>query len=225
MNALFISGIDGGGESQWPIQATGLASPGRRLTFVDPNSLEGGPVEHAEHVLGLVNGDLNILGHSYGGITASLAAARGGSRVKSLALFEPACMTIAQDRPATKNLLSRLIPALEDAIREGASDADIAIRMFGIKGQETDPDDPNLAQVGANFRSWGPMWTHPVDPAVYARVPTLVVTGGWDVNFDEYAEVIAEHGGRHVVLPGFGHRPQDHPSANSLIESLWEQVS
>lgn len=225
MDVVLFSGIDGGGEPQWPLQAEGLASPGRRLVFVDPNSLEGGPHEHAEHALGLAQGDVHILGHSYGGITASLAATMGGPRVKSLVLFEPACMTIAMDRPATKALLARLIPTLDESLREGVSDAELAIRMFEIKGQATDPDDPNLSRAGANLRAWGPMWSHSVDVSVYGRVPTLVVTGGWDVNFDEYALVMTEHGARHSVLTGFGHRPQDHPDANSLIEEHWNKVS
>jgi len=225
MDVLFFSGIDGGGDSQWPVQADGLASSDRRLIFVDPNTLEGGPAEHAAHGLGLTPGDVHILGHSYGGITASLAADKAGPRIKSLTLFEPACMAISTDRPATKALLADMIPALDQALREGISDAELAIRMFDIKGQEADPDDPNLAQVGANFRAWGPMWTHPVDVSVYGRVPTLVVTGGWDVHFDEYADVIAGAGARHVVLTGFGHRPQDHPGANDLIEGHWRGVA
>lgn len=225
MDTVFFPGIDGGGEEQWPVQADGLSAPGRRLFFIDPVYVDGGPSEHAEHALGLVTDDVHIVGHSYGGIAACLAAAQAGLRATSLVLFEPACMTIALDRPVTKALLSRLIPTLDKALNKGLSDAELAVCMFGTGGLKANPADPNLARVGANFRSWGPMWAYPIDVTVFGRVPTLVVTGGWNDSYEEIAGAIAETGARHIVLTGFGHRPQDHPKANALIEDFWNQAS
>lgn len=80
-----------------------------------------------------------------------------------------------------------------------------------------------LAAIGA---------TEPVDPATVAElrsaerlrllpaplgIPTLVVTGGWNEEYEEIASALAQLGATHRRLTGFGHRVQDHREADSLI--------
>jgi hypothetical protein len=49
-------------------------------------------------------------------------------------------------------------------------------------------------------------------------VPTLVVTGGWNDEYEAIASRIV--GARHVTLAGHGHRPQDHPDAAGVVRSF-----
>lgn len=49
-------------------------------------------------------------------------------------------------------------------------------------------------------------------------MPTLVVTAAWNELYEEVAFALADLGAQHVVLEGHGHRPQDHPDANTVID-------
>ena len=57
----------------------------------------------------------------------------------------------------------------------------------------------------------------PSDASFVSAVPTLVITGGWNALYDEVAAALVEAGARHVVLPGFEHRPQDHEQASRIL--------
>ena len=39
---------------------------------------------------------------------------------------------------------------------------------------------------------------------------------------DEVAQVLESHGATRLVLPGFGHRVQDHPDATAAFRQFWE---
>lgn len=52
-------------------------------------------------------------------------------------------------------------------------------------------------------------WGHGVRPDVITGIPTLVITGGWNDEYETIAGALARHGARHVVLKGATHRPQD----------------
>lgn len=54
--------------------------------------------------------------------------------------------------------------------------------------------------------------------------PTLVVTGGWNDEYETIARVLTEFGAGHHVLTGAEHRPQDlptfAPAADAFMLSL-----
>lgn len=52
---------------------------------------------------------------------------------------------------------------------------------------------------------------------VALKIPTLVLTGGWNDEYEEIARRII--GAEHRVVTGFAHRPQDHPAATELIRA------
>jgi hypothetical protein len=53
-----------------------------------------------------------------------------------------------------------------------------------------------------------------------ACVPTLVVTGDWNDEYEAIAEELTVHGAEHRHLRGFGHRPQDHPDFPALVDEF-----
>lgn len=66
-------------------------------------------------------------------------------------------------------------------------------------------------------------WDIPVSTEVFGNVPTLVVTGGWNKEFEEIASALVRLGATHQQLIGYGHRVPDHPEANSLIRGWAER--
>ena len=58
-------------------------------------------------------------------------------------------------------------------------------------------------------------WTIRTPNLVGMIVPTMVITGGWNQEYEEIGKRII--GANLRTLTGYGHRPQDHPAANDLI--------
>ncbi len=69
----------------------------------------------------------------------------------------------------------------------------------------------------ARLRALRPPWGTGLTAGRQLRVPTLVVTGGWSELYEEVAQGLVALGARHAVLPGRGHRVQDHPDAGRLL--------
>jgi len=222
MDALFFPGI-GGNADDWSPQFP-LGDGDRRLHFLETCQLPGGPEEHAAHGLGLVGGDLHVVGHSYGAIPALMAAARGGRRIRSLVLMEPSCLGISAHLPATTATLEKLRAVWAEHAEPPTPDGVLAARFFENVHGQIDPENPMAAQAGGNLRRWGVPWAHELDLGVASRVPTLVVTGAWSDTYEEIARVIAEAGARHVRLEGYGHDPQNHPDVNALLVDFWGSV-
>jgi hypothetical protein len=84
--------------------------------------------------------------------------------------------------------------------------------------------DAALERETVRLRCTPPPWSIEVDPAVPGRVPTLVVTGGWNDAYEDVAKALADSGARHVQLVGHGHRPQDHDQANALMREHWAEA-
>jgi pimeloyl-ACP methyl ester carboxylesterase len=96
----FIHGSGRAGAANWSSQrgrfedAVFLTMPGYRDESPTPTDMDA----WVERVLG-VDGELDLVAHSYGGIAAILAAARAPERVRSLTLFEPAAYSLARGAP------------------------------------------------------------------------------------------------------------------------------
>ncbi|MDQ0612989.1 hypothetical protein QF046_000630 [Microbacterium sp. W4I4] len=55
-------------------------------------------------------------------------------------------------------------------------------------------------------------WGHGVRAGMLHGIPTLVVTGGWNDEYEQIAKVLVDDGAQHVVLVGAQHRPMDLPA-------------
>jgi len=224
MHVVFVHGSSRSGAHGWPNQAVALDVRRRRCHFLDLDALVE-VEEQRDAVLAALGDGGHVVGHSTGALPALAAAAHAPDVVRSLVLFEPAAFAAARGRPAVEGHVAAMGEVAELARDPRVRDGDLAVRYLTALGAPgaalADPADPALRALGRRLRRRTPPWRVPVAAEVVRRVPTLVVTGGWSAVFDEVAEVLAGHGAARRVLPGFGHRPQDHPDANAVLQEHW----
>ena len=192
------------------------------------------PVDHVDFdddavfVAGRLFGGAHLVGHSYGGVIALLAAAAVPERVRSLTVIEP---------PATR--VARGNAAADDFTHDGAEwwrtgpkdDPEAFLRGFlEYVGSDFVPPSPLPPQLEQGARTLiverGPWEAEiPLDELAAAQFPTLVVSGGHHAGFDAVCDVLeARLGAERVVLPGFGHTAQRHPEFNDRLAEFVERA-
>ena len=165
-----------------------------------------------------VSGDgdgAHVVAHSYGGLPAVAAAASGS--VLSLVFFEPALYSLARGAEHVEDHIARMSPVVAEA--PGLTAAEYYLRWstaIGVPDPKAPTSDAGL-RMAERLRLLPAPWQIPTPTEVFDRIPTLVVTGGWNEEHEEIASALVELGATHRSLTGFGHRVPDHPEANSLI--------
>ena len=159
--------------------------------------------------------DVVLVAHSLGAVPAAL-----GLDVTSLShvvLLEPALYDVARGDVAVEAHISAMTTA-----RESADAGDlfgywqvVAPLMFGRPA--TDESWAEDRPLATRFAAVEPPWGHGIDATVFGAVPTLVVTGGWNDEYEAIAERLAAAGASHVRLTGHRHRPQDNPGFEALV--------
>jgi pimeloyl-ACP methyl ester carboxylesterase len=227
MATVFVPGIGSDGPETWPAQAGSatLHTPSQPTFLTLDRGLGRGASDHAEQILGAPGGDpLDVVAHSYGGVAALLAAAQS-DRVRSLVLFEPACMSVAATEPANETFIATMAPFWARADDDSLPDAEFAGHFLVAFGYERPPlDDDGAIAFGRRLRGCAPAWAFDVDPTVCARVPTLVVTGAWHPIYEEIADALEAAGAGRATIPGTEHRPQDSTDANALLNDFWAEL-
>jgi pimeloyl-ACP methyl ester carboxylesterase len=184
-----------------------------------PDDMEADSVWVSTH---LGNG-AHLIGHSFGGAVALLAAARQPSAVRSLILVEPALIPLL---PRSKAMRADKA-AREDFLRMGEAwlstrtPAEYGLtlaRTLGVvprrdsdaaeQGREPDAQRANAvgcALLQARFASPGAL-RQAAQTVADARIPVLIVTGGWNPTFGAVGEISAEMTrGRHVIVRSSNH--------------------
>lgn len=225
---VLVHGSVFGGRATWAAQAP-LADRFELVVVERPGFPPGPPVERVdfEPDAALVAANLEVgdhlLGHSYGGVVALLAAARAPVRLGSLAVIEPPCTRVAAGHPAADAFA-------RDGRRwwaEGPSDPEAFLRGFlATVGSEFDPPSPlppPLLQGARALRTERGPWEAdvPLDALEGLGLPALVASGAHHGGFDAICDVLERrlHAER-LVLPGFGHAVQRHPSFNEAYADV-----
>ncbi|WP_375382958.1 alpha/beta fold hydrolase [uncultured Sphingomonas sp.] len=235
-----VQGGVGGGPTTFAKQQP-WGSDGWRVEAVDRPGFGASPSRGVDDmtrdsvwIADMLDGGANLIGHSWGGAEALLAAARRPAAVRSLVLVEPALTAIVAADPALRNnpaviagdkMRARLLMTAETPGQYGASFA----RMLGSApagGAETNvainamTSDPALAtRTGCALlegRIPAPaVFQNAIATIAEAHVPVLIVTGGWNPGFDAAADVLARlmHG-RHVIVRSPNHFVQLSNSAD-----------
>jgi len=232
---VLVHGSVTGGRATWSAQRTGLRERYELVVLERPGFPPGPPVErvdfeeHASLVAeGLRRGD-HLVGHSYGGVIALLAAARSSAPLGSLTVLEPPCMSVALGVQAVDRFI-------EDGIAWWTTgptdDPDAFLRGFlryvGSAYEPPSPLPPELEQGARTLIVERAPWEAkiPLEELAAEPFPKLVVSGAHHPAFDAVCDVLTgELGAERLVLPGFGHNPQLHPDFNDLLGEFVERAS
>lgn len=204
---FYVHGAGRAGREAWPAQSPDAA------VFADHSAHAAMSAKAAAVAAQCPRGDVVVVAHSLGAVPLALAI--GGLRATHVVLIEPALYDVARGDEAVE---AHVGPMTHARARADSGDlfgfwAVVAPMMFGREAtRETWPDDEALAR---RFADIDPPWGHGIDGSVFAHVPTLVVTGDWN---DEYEAIAARlRDAEHVRLPGARHRPHDLPGFEELV--------
>ena len=204
------------GEASWRLQRP-LADRWQ-LVVVDragygdsPPRGSGGPEADADDVAPLLGERAHLVGHSYGGLVAMLAAARRPHAVASLAMIEPAAFQLARGDPD----VDRATSAFDDFFASAPSEPDAFLRGFmrlvGNTPPLPDPLPERLEQAArAMMADPGTGGVRvPVDELARAPFPKLVFSGDHSPAFERVCDVLEQRlGAERAVIPGAGHAVQ-----------------
>lgn len=155
----------------------------------------------------LLNGRPHLVGHSYGGVAAAIAAIRRPARVRSLTLLEPALFLPIDDPD-----VARFARMGDEVLAQGLGTDPATLREFlRISGSPLPDQGPLPEQVARGVRrahgARPPSESQP--PLEVLRdggVPSLVASGGHHSAIERMCDATAAAlGARRVVFPGAGH--------------------
>jgi pimeloyl-ACP methyl ester carboxylesterase len=160
----------------------------------------------------------HLVGFSYGGIGALLAAAHRPEVARSLTVIEPPAFGLARDHPDVQALVPRLMEAYAKPTAE-----EFGVAFADVLGFEPRPPSPELRGALESFRRERTPDQAEMPFERLNRIPVLVVTGGWHPAFEEVARVLAERlQAEPVTFPGAGHAVQHAAGFNERLVEFWE---
>jgi pimeloyl-ACP methyl ester carboxylesterase len=228
---VLVHGSLATGVEEWQAQRP-LADEGFRLLVFDRRGYGRSPaaegedfLRDAEDVVALMGDGAHLVGHSYGGLGALVAAARRPESTRSLALLEPAAFALGQQDPAARALVTD-VRTLWD---QDLPDDEWVVRFLQAVGSDPDALPAELVAAAVPlvpvFRRGRPIWSAelPLAELAAASFPKLVVSGGHSAGFDAICDDLAERiGAARAVAAGAGHEVQfAAPPVNELLRALW----
>jgi pimeloyl-ACP methyl ester carboxylesterase len=182
----------------------------------------------ARLVAELVRAGDHLVGHSYGGVIAMLAAAQRPDALGSLTVIEPPATRVARGNPDVDVFAASGAALFES---DATSDTEAFLRRFleavGSRFDPPTPLPPDLAQgAQALIVERGPWEAEiPLDTLAAASFPKLVVSGAHHPAFDAICDVLErELGAERAVFQGYGHAVQLHPEFNALLAGFVERA-
>lgn len=173
----------------------------------------------------LLDDGAHLVGHSYGGLVALVAAHLRPEAVRSLVLAEPPLFPVAADHPAVLRLQDRLV----EAFTGDRSDRDFLEHFLRLVGTPVEQLPKTvldqLTRMVPALRLGTQPWQAPVpvDQLRAAPFPTVVVSGRHDDAFHAVCEALAHRTGAQLrVVEGAGHEMQTVTGTfNDLLLRLW----
>ena len=225
-----VQGKLGGGPSTFLGQQA-WSREGFRVELVDRPGFGQSPTSGADDmerdavwIADMLGDSANLVGHSWGGAEALLAAARRPEAVRSLVLVEPALAAIAEADPSLRDnpevkagaaqrarmLLTARTPAeygimFASLLGTAADNADKATAAASLGADPAEAAAMGCALLHARMAPFD-MLQQAIETVAKAGIPVLVVTGGWNPGFEAAADVLARllHG-RHIVVRSPNH--------------------
>ena len=242
--AIFVHGSMSWGEDCWHEQRP-LADDHRvelvdRRGFGESPGPDAGDWEADAADLGApLHEPAHLVGHSYGGVSALMAAARYPEGVRSLTVVEPPAFGLVRGDEVVEKFIRRV----EAAKRDAHDPLDYYRRFVASFGLP--PRIQHLApgkQVRAAESSWRerPPWEAeiPLETMRAAGIPTLVVRGAWDKTPPEARAagmrtlhavcdvLVAGLDAQSETFTGAAHNPQLlGPPFNERLRAFWSSAA
>ena len=230
---VLVHGSVAGARATWGGQRS-LAARWQLLALDRPGFPPNPPVDHVDFeedaslVADALGRGAHLVGHSYGGVIALLAAARRPDAVRSLTVIEPPSMGVARGHPAVE----RFVAEGEAWWRDGPTDDPEAflrgfLRYVGSDFEPPSPLPPAIEQGARTLIVERAPWEAeiPLDELAAAGFPTLVVSGAHHQAFDAVCDVLEERlAAERAVLPGAGHAVQRAPGFNERLEDFLDRA-
>ena len=218
---VFVHGSVGNAASTWSAQrpleerfecvflTRGGYPPGPPLERIDFE-------QQADEVAAELREGDHLVGHSYGGVVALLAAARRPV-IASLAVGEPPCFGVARGNAVVEDFVARF-----DAFH-AAGPREYLEFFLPLVGSEIRLPDPLPQALEQGARA--AMAERPPDQAVIpldelsaARFRKLVISGAHSAAFDAVCDVLEERlPAQRAVVPGAGHSLPRAPGYNDVL--------
>lgn len=231
---VLVHGSVVGGRATWREQRRSIADRADLVVLERPG-FPPGPLEdvdferHADWVAErLVAGD-HLVGHSYGGVVALMAAARQGGGLASLTVIEPPCTRVALEDPVVAEFARR---GAELYASGAGLDPETFLRTFlTAVGSDFDPPSPLPPALEQGARALaverGPWEADiPLETLGAQGLPVLVVSGAHHPAFDGICDVLErELHAERLVVPGHGHNPQLAPAFTDALLGFVERAA
>jgi pimeloyl-ACP methyl ester carboxylesterase len=247
---LFIHGVQGGlggGPATFDGQKV-LAEQGWQLRLVERPGFGQSPsrgaddmVADAEWIANMLGDGAHLVGHSWGGAEALLAAARRPKAVRSLTLIEPALFPIVMSDPAMRAdpemqavggrmaqmMLGSANPAdyaiaFARSVLGPPGDPEMEARVAGLQTDRALAANVGCAVLRGKVASPSEMRAA-ADVVAASGVPVLVISGGWTPFFDRIGEVVARFThGRFETVEAANHMVQQVSAGafNTLLQAF-----
>ena len=233
---ILVHGSVVGGRGTWSVQRKDPAFTERfeLLVLERPGFAPNPPVERvdfaadAELVAGLVRRGDHLVGHSYGGVIALLAAATAADRVASLTVIEPPATRVARGNPAVDRFEAEAADWWENGPRDDL-EAFLAgfIAAVGADLEVPSPLTPELEQgVRALVFERSPAEAEiPLATLAASPFPKLVVSGDHHAALEAICDVLErELRAERVVFRGHGHSPHRHPDFDAALAGFVDRA-
>jgi pimeloyl-ACP methyl ester carboxylesterase len=231
---VFVHGSVVNGRATWAAQRP-LADRFELLVLDRPGFPPNPPADRVDFdadaglVAGLLEDGDHLVGHSYGGVIAMLAAAMRPEHLASLTVVEPPATQVARGNAEVDAFAAGGATLYESG---SSSDPEAFLRRFLLAvGSGFDPPSPlppDLAQGAQALTVERGPWEAeiPLDALAATPFPKLVVSGEHHPAFDVICDVLErELAAERIVLPGYGHVVQLHPEFNALLADFVERAS
>ncbi|MBN8424668.1 alpha/beta fold hydrolase [Microbacterium esteraromaticum] len=208
---VYVHGAGRQGRDAWP----SIPDQGSRFASLDFT----GPMDaNVASLAALSPRNSVVFAHSAGAVPVFLAVQARQIAARALVLVEPALYDVARGVPVIEDHIDAITRA-----RALSRSGDLfgywsIVRplMFGGPAERSRWDEER--ETAARFEAKQPPWGFGVASSAIVGVPTLVITGGWNAEYETIAGVLIEEGATHVQLRGVNHRPQDHSGFADTVE-------
>ena len=233
---LLVHGAITNGPAAWSKQRP-LAERWQMIVVNRPGFVPNQPEDRCDFesdaagIAGLLDQPTHLVGHSYGGLIALLAASQRPGDVRSLTVIEPAVMSLLRGEPAVEEAIATHLTLV--ASHADDPEAFLAAFTASLGGDATTVPSPLPDQLRQHVE----LLIHerypweaeiPAETLAAAPFPKLIVSGGHSPMQEALCDALAGRLGpsaERVVIEGAGHIVQrTGPPFNDRLEQLFRSA-